>query len=90
MEKTPYVYILASSRNGTFYTGVTSNLAQRVWQHKVGAVEGFSKDNNTKILVYYEPHETMEAAIVREKRIKDWKRLWKLRIIEEMNPDWDD
>ena len=88
--KSPYVYILASARNGTLYIGVTSNLPQRVWQHKAGAVDGFSKDNDVSMLVYYEAHATMEAAIVREKQIKNWKRLWKLRIIEEMNPEWHD
>ena len=90
MVKAPYVYIMASQRNGTLYIGVTSSLAQRAWQHKSGAIDGFSKDNDTKMLVYYEAHETMEAAIVREKHIKAWKRLWKIRIIEEMNPDWED
>jgi len=90
MEKEPFIYIMASKPNGTIYLGVTSNLPQRIWQHKSGAVEGFSKDHDTKLLVYYEPHATMEAAIAREKQLKDWMRQWKLRLIEEMNPDWGD
>ncbi len=90
MAKSPFVYIMASKKNGTLYIGVTSNLAQRAWQHTSGSVDGFSKDNDTKMLVYFEAHETMEAAIVREKQIKAWKRLWKIRIIEDMNADWGD
>jgi putative endonuclease len=88
--KQPVVYILASQRNGTLYTGVTSDLVQRVWQHKNEIVEGFTKKYGVDKLVYYEWHEDMENAILREKRIKKWNRAWKLRIIEEMNPNWDD
>ncbi|MBT6031754.1 MAG: GIY-YIG nuclease family protein [Kordiimonadaceae bacterium] len=90
MVKSPYLYIMASEKNGTLYIGVTSDLVQRVYQHKLGEVDGFSKKYDTKLLVYYEAHETMEAAIIREKQLKDWKRLWKLRIIEETNPNWND
>ncbi|PHS21459.1 MAG: GIY-YIG nuclease [Robiginitomaculum sp.] len=90
MEKHPCVYILASKRNGTVYTGVTSDLAKRIWQHREGEVAGFSKRYNVKILVWYEAHETMESAITREKQIKEWKRVWKLELIEKTNPQWRD
>jgi len=90
MERIPCVYILASHRNGTLYTGVTSNLIQRVYQHQNEVVPGFTHKYTVHHLVWYERHETMESAILREKRIKKWNRLWKLRIIEEMNPEWDD
>jgi putative endonuclease len=69
---------------------VTSNLTQRIWQHREGAVDGFSKKYRVDKLVYYEIHETAENAITREKQIKKWRRAWKLRIIEEQNPDWND
>lgn len=90
MERQPIVYILASKRNGTLYTGVTSNLAQRISQHRDGEVPGFTKKYGVHLLVYAEPHETMEAAIIRERQIKEWKRAWKLRLIESMNPEWRD
>ena len=86
----PCVYIVASRRNGTLYTGVTSDLPGRVWQHKNGTFEGFSKQYGCTVLAWFEVHETMEAAIVREKQIKEWQRAWKLRLIEESNPDWND
>ena len=88
--KNPYVYILASQRNGTLYTGVTSNLAQRIEQHRVEVVEGFTKRYSVHRLVWYEKHESMTSAIAREKAIKKWKRAWKLRLIEEVNPEWRD
>ena len=88
--KQPCVYILANKRNGTLYIGVTSNLLQRVWQHKNDLVEGFTKRYGVHMLVWYESHETMENAITREKAIKDWKRTWKLRMIEKENPAWRD
>ncbi|MBI5263650.1 MAG: GIY-YIG nuclease family protein [Bradyrhizobium sp.] len=88
--KQPAVYILASRRNGTLYTGVTSSLAQRVWQHKSDVTEGFSKRYGVHLLVWYELHETMESAISREKAIKEWKRNWKLELIEKTNPTWRD
>lgn len=88
--KQPAVYILASKRNGTLYIGVTSDLVQRAWQHRNHAVEGFTKKYGVDKLVYYELHEDMENAILREKRLKKWNRAWKLRLIEEMNPDWKD
>jgi putative endonuclease len=81
---------MASQRNGTLYTGVTSNLAQRVWQHKNDTFESFSKKYATKILVWYESGESIEGAIMREKQIKKWNRIWKLRLIESMNPEWLD
>lgn len=90
VEKQFFVYILASKRNGTLYTGMTSNLAKRVWQHKQGMVDGFTKKYNVKMLVYYEIHGSVEGAIIREKQIKKWKRVWKLRLIEDKNPHWND
>ncbi|HET7175279.1 MAG TPA: GIY-YIG nuclease family protein [Gammaproteobacteria bacterium] len=88
--KQPCVYILASDRNGTLYTGVTSDLAKRIWEHKNGSMEGFTKKYDVHTLVWYEQHETMESAINREKAIKEWQRAWKLRLIEESNPEWRD
>jgi len=82
--------MLASKRNGTLYIGVTSDLVQRVWQHKNHVVDGFSKKYRTDMLVWYEMHGDMESAILREKAMKEWKRAWKLRLIEERNPEWDD
>ncbi len=90
MEKQPAVYILASKRNGTLYIGVTSDLTKRVWEHKSGMVEGFTKRYSIHRLVWYELHENMESAITKEKRIKEWKRAWKLELIESVNPDWQD
>jgi putative endonuclease len=89
-ELSPMVYIMASARNGTLYIGVTSNLLQRIAQHREGSLAGFSDRYPTKSLVWYEPHETLEHAIIREKRLKKWNRAWKLRLIEEQNPGWRD
>lgn len=86
----PCVYILASQRNGTLYIGVTSNLVQRIWQHKNQAIDGFSAKYATHLLVYFELADTMEAAITREKQLKKWQRAWKLRLIEAQNPEWRD
>ena len=86
----PAVYILASKRKGTLYVGVTSNLSQRITQHKEDQVPGFSNKYQTHILVWYEFHETMLSAIETEKRIKKWKRQWKIDIIEKINPKWED
>jgi putative endonuclease len=86
----PAVYLLASQRNGTLYIGVTSNLIQRIWQHREGLAEGFTKKYQVKTLVWYEQHATMESAIAREKALKKWNRAWKLRLIEETNPQWRD
>lgn len=85
-----YVYILTSQRNGTLYIGVTSNLIKRIHEHKEGFVDGFTKKYNVKMLVYYEPHENAESAIKPEKQMKEWKRQWKLELIEKNNPEWDD
>jgi putative endonuclease len=81
---------MASARNGTLYVGVTSALAARVWQHKNSQADGFTKRYKIHTLVWYEMHETMESAISREKCIKEWKRLWKLDLIESTNPEWVD
>ncbi len=90
MEKHPAIYILASHRNGTLYIGVTSNLVKRIWEHKDGAVEGFTKDYGCQILVYFEQHLEMSAAILREKQLKKWNRAWKIAMIERENPAWRD
>jgi putative endonuclease len=89
-QKFPATYIMASRYRGTLYTGVTSGLWQRVWDHKNGRVEGFTKDYDIKTLVWYEHHHDMDIAIRREKQIKKWNRPWKFRIIEKMNSDWLD
>lgn len=85
-----YVYILASSRNGTLYVGVTSDLAARIWQHKDKVVGGFTKQYRVGQLVYYETFDDVEEAIQREKSVKRWKRNWKLSLIEKSNPGWRD
>ena len=90
MKKQPAVYILANKRNGTLYIGVTSDLVKRVWEHKNNMVSGFTKRYRVHRLVWYELHQSMESAILREKRLKDWKRSWKLDLIENMNPGWHD
>ena len=84
------VYIMASMKNGTLYTGFSGEPAGRMWQHKNDWFEGFTKRYGVHRLVWYEPHEDPEAAIVREKRIKEWRRAWKIRLIEESNPTWRD
>lgn len=89
-EKRPAVYILASKRNGTLYIGVTSKLAHRVWEHKTGRIEGFTKRYGVHMLVYFEWHNDMRSAIAREKQIKKWKRAWKVRLIEQENSEWRD
>jgi len=88
--KQPCVYLLASRRNGTLYVGVTSDLVKRVWEHKENLADGFTKRYGVHALVWYEPHESMESAIQREKAIKEWKRRWKLELIEKTNPQWRD
>jgi putative endonuclease len=90
MEKRGYVYIMANKRNGTLYIGVTSDLPKRVWEHKNEVVHGFTKKYGIKTLVYYEVSDSIEGAVLREKQMKKWNRQWKLRLIEEMNPDWND
>ena len=88
--KQPAVYILASKRNGTLYIKVTSDLIKRIWQHKNDLADGFTKKYGVHMLVYYELAGDMESAIIREKRLKKWKRAWKLNLIEEKNPSWND
>jgi len=88
--KQPCVYILASKRNGTLYIGVTSDLVKRVWEHKQDAVDGFTKKYGVHLLVWFEAHQEMASAIAREKALKEWKRTWKLELIERSNPAWKD
>jgi putative endonuclease len=89
-NRQPCVYILASRPKGTLYVGVTSNLVKRVWQHREEAVKGCSTRYDVHQLVWYEQHGTMNFAIAREKAIKKWRRVWKIKLIEAMNPDWED
>ena len=88
--KQPAVYLLASRYRGTLYVGVTSDLVQRIWQHRQGLVEGFTQRYGVHMLVWFEQHATMLDAIAHEKRIKEWKRAWKLELIETNNPRWRD
>jgi putative endonuclease len=90
MEKQYYVYILASHKNGTLYTGFTAGLLARTWSHKNDIVEGFTKKYQVHRLVYYQVFEDRDAALKYEKQLKKWRRQWKLRLIETMNPDWKD
>ena len=89
-EKFPCVYLIASKPDGVIYLGVTSDIVKRVWQHKNAFVDGFSKKYHVHVLVWFEPHQGMESAILREKRIKKWRRAWKVELIEEGNPGWRD
>ena len=89
-ERYYWVYILASKIGGTLYVGVTNNLVRRVYEHRTGAVPGFTKQYSVHRLVYFEPHTDIEAAIRREKRLKSWNRQWKIKLIETENPNWDD
>jgi len=88
--KQPCVYILTNKKEGVLYIGVTSNLVQRIWQHRNNQVEGFTQKYNAHTLVYYELYEDMELAITREKQLKTWNRDWKIRLIEKENPKWND
>ena len=90
MTKQPCVYILASQRNGTLYVGVTSNLLKRIWEHRNGVVSGFTQRYRIHQLVYFEQAADMLSAISREKQLKRWKRQWKINLIEQSNPAWDD
>ena len=90
MNRQPAVYILANKRNGTLYVGVTSDLIKRIWQHKNNVVKGFTERYSVHQLVWYELHDTMESAIRKEKMLKNWKRVWKLELIERSNPNWQD
>ena len=89
-ERYYWVYILASTIGGTLYVGVTNNLLRRGYEHREDMVAGFTKKYRIHRLVYFEPHTDIEAAIRREKRLKRWNRAWKIRLIEESNPNWDD
>ncbi|AXK84150.1 GIY-YIG nuclease family protein [Pseudolabrys taiwanensis] len=82
--------MLASKRNGTLYIGATDDLVKRVWQHRNGVIDGFTKEHAVKTLVWYEIHETREAALTRERQMKKWNRIWKLELIEKANPVWRD
>lgn len=90
MEKQPCVYLLASRKQGVLYIGVTSNLIQRVWQHKHNMVEGFTSQYHIHRLVYFEQFDNMVDAITREKQLKNWRRAWKVALIEQANPEWRD
>jgi putative endonuclease len=90
VDKSSYVYILASAMNGTLYIGVTSDLIKRVWQHREGLAEGFTKRHGIKDLVWYEVHTDIMEAIRREKQIKKWERAWKVELIQKTNPRWRD
>ena len=89
-NRLPCTYILASAPRGTLYIGVTSDLLQRVWQHRNNRTPGFTSRHRIHQLVWFEAHDTMDAAITRETRLKAWQRLWKIQLIESMNPDWHD
>jgi len=88
--KPGFVYLMANKRNGTIYLGVTSNQPQRAYQHRNGLIDGFSKDNDCKLLVWFEVHDDIQDARRRELQMKKWKRAWKLRLIEQENPQWKD
>ena len=90
MTKASYVYMFASHRYGTLYTGITSDLIKRNWQHREGFAEGFTKKYAVKQLVWYEVHDDTQEAITREKQIKKWNRAWKIELIQEQNPQWRD
>jgi putative endonuclease len=85
-----FVYIVASRRNGTLYVGMTDDLVRRTWEHRTGAIPGFSRTYGVKLLVWYEVHETRETAFQRERQLKKWKRVWKLKLIERLNLGWRD
>ena len=90
MEKGGWVDIMANRYRGGMYVGVSSDLIRRVWQHREGVIEGFTKETDCKILVWFQAFDDLQEARLRELQMKEWKRLWKLRVIEEMNPEWDD
>ena len=90
LTKQYFVYILASQQNGTLYVGVTNNLSRRIYEHQHDMADGFTKKYGVKTLVWFEAHEEIEFAIMREKQIKKWNRHWKLKLIEKNNPTWKD
>ncbi len=85
-----WLYIMSNRPNGTLYIGVTTDIAARAWQHRTGAVPGFTSKYKLTMRVYVEPHDSIEAAIRRERTLKTWRRAWKVRLIAEANPNWDD
>ena len=90
MSKYHYIYIITNKKQGTLYTGITSDLLKRIWQHKNKVVKGFTNKYNLDKLVYYETSEVVDNAITREKQLKNWKRQWKIELIEKENPEWKD
>jgi len=90
LTKQYYVYLITNKPYGTLYVGVTGNLVKRIYEHRTGVVEGFSKTHELHMLVWYEVHEDVLAAITREKQIKEWRRDWKVNLVQEMNADWQD
>ncbi len=90
MTRPGYVHLMASARNGTLYLGVTNDLIRRAWQHRHGVVPGFTRDHRCVLLVWFEAHDDIQLARVRELRMKGWKRAWKIREIEALNPEWRD
>ncbi len=90
MSNIYFTYIVASKRNGTLYIGMTNDLFRRIWEHREGLVDGFTKEHGVKHLVYFETFEDVNAAIHREKRLKKWKRQWKIDLIQKDNLEWDD
>jgi putative endonuclease len=90
MDKSGYVYIMASKRNGTLYLGVTSDLPKRAYEHREGLIAGFTRKYGCKLLVWYQAFEDLDAARHRELQMKEWRRAWKIRAVEELNPDWMD
>jgi putative endonuclease len=90
MDRAGFVYIMANRKNGTIYIGVTSDLVKRVWEHREGVIRGFTRRYKCKLLVWYEAYEDLQEARQRELRMKEWKRAWKIKLIEEENLDWDD
>lgn len=90
MEKPGFVYIMANRRNGTIYLGATSDLVKRAWEHRNGLIEGFTKRYECYLLVWYEACDSIESARIRERQMKEWKRAWKIREIEGLNPEWED
>jgi putative endonuclease len=90
MSKSYYVYIITNKKDGTLYIGVTNDLLRRIYEHKEGEIEGFSRKYKLKKLVYYEETNDIISAISREKELKKWQRKWKVKLIEDFNPEWDD
>ena len=90
MEKAGFVYIVTNKRAGTLYIGVTSDLIRRIFEHREGLVDGYARRTGCRILVWYQVYDALDAARYRELQMKEWRRAWKIRLIEAMNPDWSD